>query len=170
MEALTMCRFQHANGSYSHVGQQAPRLSTNTNCGNPNRHGRVSSTQKHFTWFLELEGNFSGSLDNVSFLILSLLTGRRWRRGGRQQQHPLRAMCIWRVHFIKPRYSLPRCDLQGSLKLSQTCCLFASKIISGSQRGLGHLLVSTVSRHHMSLRSHLHPHPYRAAPTRHCSI
>ena len=128
MEALTMCRFQHANGSYSHVGQQAPRLSTNTNCGNPNRHVRVSSIQKHFTWLLELEGNFSGSLDNVSFLILSLLTGRRWRRGGRQQQHPLRAMCIWRVHFIKPRYSLPRCDLQGSLKLSQTCCLFASKV------------------------------------------
>ena len=67
MEALTMCPFQHANGSYSHVGQQAPRLSTNTNCGNPNRHGRVSNIQKHFTWLLELEGNFSGSLDNVSF-------------------------------------------------------------------------------------------------------
>ena len=74
------------------------------------------------------------------------------------------------VYLCEPRYSLPRCDLQSSHKLSQTCYLFASKSISSSQRGLGHLLVSTVSRHHMSLRSHMHPHPCRSAPTWPCNI
>ena len=37
----------------------------------------------------------SGSSDIVSFLIVFLRRGRRWRRGGEQQHHPLRSMCIY---------------------------------------------------------------------------
>ena len=36
----------------------------------------------------------NGSSDIVSFLIVFLRRGRRWRRGGEQQHHPLRSMCI----------------------------------------------------------------------------